>query len=321
MIKINNPAEEIFMEVASIPKLSQTSVFKKFDQTSGISKAVVEELQKGDRYYVKPKEIEEIIAMMKLNGDQIVKRAISAYENGDIIIINNKDTSTIPTVLPYIIVSNQQGTKCYVFADKIIANIKSNQEFRNLMAALEAGYIALCLSTDQKRFTMNAQLILPLCDCWWRMVISPLESKLYMKGDNLTKASMYAIAFFYKMIHGEISVSNVPYNRFLRDKIEPSVQKQITEEVNALTDLSIFSLLELIKKINPMRYKDLEVKYINYYTQTCGLSILFAIENLQYLFLLVTSACYRTSLTGFSLNKIVQTSAKRVQMILVSMNL
>ena len=102
---------------------------------------------------------------------------------------------------------------------------------------------------------------------------------------------------------------------------EVPMEKQITEEVNALTDLSIFSLLELIKKINPMRYKDLEVKYINYYTQTCGLSILFAIENLQYLFLLVTSACYRTSLTGFSLNKIVQTSAKRVQMILVSMNL
>ena len=51
------------------------------------------------------------------------------------------------------------------------------------------------------------------------------------------------------------------------------------------------------------------------------MNILFALENIQYLFLLVTSANYKTNLSGFGLNKIVQASAKRAQVILVSMNL
>lgn len=322
MIEIQDTSPvEVFQELAQVPKLSQTSVFQRFDQVSGISKAVIEELKKGDRYYVKPQEIEEILALMKLNGDPIVKKAVAAYMNGDIVIIYDKDTSQIPSVLPYIINTNQNGSKCYIFADKIVSSIKSNQEYRNLMAAMEAGYIALCFVKEQNRFLMNSQLMLTLCDCWWRMIISPLESKMYMKGDNLTKASMYAIAFYYKMIHGEIAVNTVPFNRFLRDKIEPSTQKQIVEEVNALTNMSIFSLIELIKRINPMRYKDLEHKYINYFTQVCGMNILFAIENLQYLFLLVTSANYKTNLSGFSLNKVVQASAKRTQVVLISMNL
>lgn len=318
---IQESFDNYILEAADLPKLSKTSVFQKFDQVSHISQAVMKELQNGDRYYVKPAEIEEVLALMKLNGDAIVKKAINAYLSGDIIIINNKDTSVIPSVLPFIVITNQSGTHCYVFADKCVSNIKSNQEYRNLMAVIEAGYLALMLNKDPKRFTMNAQLMLTLCDCWWRMMITPLESKLYMKGDNLTKATMYSIAFFYKMIHGEIQAGSVPFVRFIRDKVEPSVQKQIVEEVNALTDMSIFSLIELIKRINPMRYKDLDQKYVNYFTQACGMNILFAMENIQYLFLLVTSANYKTNLSGFGLNKIVQASAKRAQVILVSMNL
>jgi len=321
MVEFQDSLDEVIVEAAGVTRLSQTTIYQKFDQTSNITKSVIEELRKGDRYYVKPKDIEELIALMKLNGDSIVKKAILAYEKGEIVIINNKETSQIPSVLPYLINTTSSGTTCYIFADKVVANIKSNQEYRNLMAAIEAGYIALCLTKEPKRFTMNAQLMLTLCDCWWRMIIAPLESKIYMKGDNLTKASMYAIAFYYKMIHGDLENSAVPFNRFLRDKIEPAVQKQIVQEVNALTDLSILSLIELIKRINPMRYKDLEQKYVNYFTQICGMSILFAMENIQYLFLLVTSANYKTSLSGFSLNKIVQSSAKRAQVLLTSMNL
>lgn len=321
MVNFNDNLDEFIQEaVTSLPKLSQTSVFEKFNQTSKISESVQMELKNGDRYYVKPAEIEEIIGLMKFNGGPIVKKAIDSYLNGEIIIIYNKETSRIPSVLPYIIASSNDKLKCYVFADKLVSNIKSNQEYRNLMAGLEAGYLALLLSKDTKRFTMNSQLMLTLCDCWWRMIIAPLEAKLYMKGDNLTKASMLAIAFFYKMINGEIAVNTVPFNRFLRDKVEPSVQKQIVDQVNQLDNLSIFSLLELIKQINPTRYKDLEEKYVNLFTQTCGLSILFAMENLQYLFLLVSSSLYKTNLTGFALNKLVQESAKRVKVLLTSMN-
>lgn len=320
MVEFNDTLDTIITEAAELPKLSQTSIFQKFDEVSHISEAVRNELKNGDKYVVKPNDIEELLAVMKLNGSVIVKKAIMLYQKGDIIIINNKDTSQIPAVLPYIVASSKDGLKCYIFADKVISNIKSSNEFRNMIAVMEAAYLALQLMHDQKRFTMNAQLILSMCDCWWRMVIAPLEAKMYMKGDNLTKASMYAIAFFYKMIHGEISVGTVPFNRFLRDKIEPSIQKKIIEDINQLQTNSFFSLIELIKQINPVRYKDLDSKYITYFTQVCGIDVLFALENLQYLFLLMASALYKTPLTGFSVNKIVQQSAKRAQVVLINMN-
>lgn len=321
MIEMNDSLDQVIQEVATLPKLSQTSLFQKFDSVSDITQSVVAELKNGDKYVVKPQEIEEVIQIIKLNGDSIVKKAVQAYLAGTIIIINNKETSKIPQVLPYIVVSNKEGTRCYIFADRFMTNIKSTQEYRNLMTVLEAAYLSLALHQDPKRFLMNAQLQLPMCDCWWRMIVTPLEAKLYMKGDNLTKASMYAIAFYYKMIHGQVQVGTVPFARFIRDKVEPSVQKQIIDEVNATPDNSIFTLIELIKRINPLRYKDLEQKYIGYFTQACGVSILFAIENMQYLFLLITSALWKSSLSGFSLNKIVQASAKRAQIVLISMNL
>lgn len=320
MIEFNDTLDQVITEAAVLPKLSQTTIFQKFDEVSHISDAVRNELKNVTKYMVKPNEIEELLALMKLNGSPLVKRAIALYQKGDIIIINNKETSQIPTALPYIVAGSKGGLRCFIFADKVISNIKSNNEFRNLMAVMEAGYLALQLSSDQKRFTMNAQLMLSMCDCWWRMVVTPLESKMYMKGDNLTKASMYAIAYYYKMIHGQISVGSVPFSRFLRDKIESGVQKQIIEDVNSIQVMSFFTLLELIKKINPVRYKDLESKYISYFTQTCGVPVLFALENLQYLFMLMTSAIYKTGLTGYSLNKIVQPSAKRAQVVLLNMN-
>lgn len=320
MVEFNDTLDQIITEAVELPKLSQTSIFQKFDEISHVSDAVRNELKNGDKYVVKPSDIEELIAIMKLNGSVIVKKAIMLYQKGDIIIINNKETSQIPAVLPYIVTTSRDGMKCYIFADKIVSNIKSTNEFRNLMAVMEAAYLALQLSSDQKRFTMNAQLILSMCDCWWRMVIAPMEAKMYMKGDNLTKASMYTIAFFYKMIHGQISVGTVPFNRFLRDKIEPSIQKQIIEDINQVQTNSFFSLLECIKKINPVRYKDIDTKYITYFTQTCGINILFSLENLQYLFLLMASAIYKTPLTGYSVNKIVQMPAKRAQTVLINMN-
>ena len=67
---------EIIQE-AALPKLSQTSLFTKFEQSSGISKNVRQELQSAKQNMVLAKEIPEIISLMKLNGDNIVKKAIA----------------------------------------------------------------------------------------------------------------------------------------------------------------------------------------------------------------------------------------------------
>ena len=65
------------VQEADLPKLSQTSLYQKFNQSSGITKAAIEEIQiNGKEHRVKPEDIPEIISLMRLNGDPIAKKAV-----------------------------------------------------------------------------------------------------------------------------------------------------------------------------------------------------------------------------------------------------
>lgn len=310
-----------FLQEATLPKLSQTSIYGKFDQTSNISQAVVQEIANAKQYRVMPNEITELTAIMKLNGDPIAKRAVDAFEKGQIIVIDNKETSKIPITLPYITIS-KENVVAYVFADKIITNMKSNREYTNLMAALEAAYIAIAMARKPELFTNNAGLTLILSDIYTKMATGPLEQKLFMKGENLDKALLYTMAFFYKTMRGEtMDVNNIPYRRVIATRIIDGEAKGIFQEVKDMPTASFLDLLELIKKINPVRYKDIDSMYLTHFISTCGAPIVFALENPAYLFMLVTSSEYKTPVTQLGMNKVVQSSAKKAITVLNSMNI
>jgi hypothetical protein len=259
---------------------------------------------------------------MKLNGDSIVKKSIESYKAGNIVIIFNKTTSKIPSTLPFVIINQQGMTKAFVFADKVIDNINSPNEYTKLMAVLEAAYLALMLNKKPDTFIMNRNLMLTLCNVYTLMTATPLEQKLYMKGDNLVKALLYIIAYFYKIIDGDtLSVDSIPYKRIISDKVDPLLAKQIVDEVKNNEDTTFMGLLEMITRINPLRYKDLKSMYLSYFTQACGISLIFALENISYLFILITSACYKTTITAYGLNKTVVMPVKKSITLLTSMNL
>lgn len=302
---------QIFQE-AELPKLTETSLYIKFNETSQVTQNIQAEIKQSSQTVVSPDKIPEIVAMIRLNGDAVAKKAVEAYQNGDIVIIHNKATSKVPSNLPYVIISGSGGSKAYIFADKVVNNITSPSEYTNLMAVLEAAYVALLLKRDSSAFLMNSQLMLTLCNIYALMVAAPLEQKLYMKGDNLNKAMLYIIAYFYRMTKGEnLTVENVPYKRIMQDKIDQSVAEQVIEEIKSDQDMSFMGLIKKIIKINPIRYKDLDTMYLSYFTSTCGVSLIFALENLAYLFLLISSAAYKTGITGFGLNKIVAMPCKK----------
>lgn len=312
---------EIIQE-AVMPKLSQSSFYGIFENNTSITANIKKELSTASQYMIKPSDIEDILALMRLNGDTIVKKAIVAYQNGDIIIINNKETSKIPTALPFICAGVGDKLKAYIFADKFVNNIKATNEYTNLMAVLEAAFIALNLNRKPSNFITNRILMLSLCNIYIRMVITPLEQKLYMKGENLTKAMIYVISYFYKMIDGDtISAASIPFKRIIADKVDESVIKQIVEDVKNMETMSFVSLLKLISNINPVRYKDISSTYLSYFTTSCGVSLIFALENISYLMLLITSSSYRTPVTSFSLNKVVSLSARKAITLLSSVNM
>ena len=304
---------QIIQETA-LPKLSQTSLYVKFNETSDISNSVREELKHAKSYTVPPEKIQEVIAIMKLNGDPICKKAIEAYIKGDIVIIDNKETSKIPTCLPYMIVGHDGVFKAFVFANTFLDVITSPQETPKLMAVLEASYIALCLTRKPNSIIMNSQLMLTLCKIYVTMVSAPLQQKVYMKGDNLNKAILYFITYFYMLFRdvNEIDVSTIPFGKIMDDKIDNKVAATIIEDAKTVQDHRFMDLISKIIKINSVRYKDLGSMYMSYFTTVCGAPLIFSIENISYLFLLLTSSAYKTNMTGYGLNKLIQLQSKKI---------
>lgn len=303
---------KVFQE-ADLPKLSQTSIYSKYDQSSHITQSVKEELGNIKDTMVKPAMIPEMISLMKLNGDPIVKKAIDAYEKNEIVVIFNPQTSKIPSTLPFIIVNQGGSPKCFMFADKVCTKLNNQTEYTNFMATLEASYLALSLYKNPNKFISNRNVMITLCNLYTIMATAPLEQRLYMKGDNLVKAMMYIITYFYRIIDGDrMTPESIPYKRIISDKVDNSTIKLIVSEIKALPDLGFFNVLGLIKNINPVRYKNLDNMYLTYFTSSCGIPLIFALENLSYVFLLMTSSVYKTPVTQYGLNKTVATTARKL---------
>lgn len=309
---------QLFQE-ASVPKLSETSLYMKFNETSDITNNIKAEISQSKENIVAPETIKEILALIRLNGDAIAKKSVDAYLKGEMVIIHNKATSKIPASLPFIVMGYKGTPTAFIFADKVVNNITAASEYTNLMAVMEAAYLALKLNTSPDLFLMNSQLMLTLCNIYTMMVVAPLEQRLYMKGDNLTKAMMYVISYFYNIFRGDnMTVESIPFKRLLNDKVNPDVANQIIDDVVSNPDKSFMGLLKMISKINPIRYKDLDSMYLSYFTSTCGVSLIFALENIAYLFLLISSASYKTTITSYSLNKTVSMPCKKAVMLLTS---
>ena len=307
------------MQEAVLPKLSQSSLYTKFDQSSGITQALREELANASEFIQRPDDLKEMVALMQLNGDAVIKKAIEAWQKGELVVIFNHEESKIPSVLPYIVIGKEGSQKCYIFADKLMTRLNSTNEYINLMAGIEAGYLALRLQQNPDRFISNRNVMLIFADLYQFMATCPLEVRLYMKGENLTKAMMYCIAFYYKLIDGEMmSQENINFKRLLKEQVNNEWAKQIVNQVKSLPSPSFMDLLELIKQINPVRYGNLDSVYVQQFVSCCGVYITFALENPQYLFLLMTSSAYKTKLTSFNLNKLVGNQSKKCITQLVS---
>ena len=304
---------QFYQEYAELPKLSQTPLYLKFNETSDLTKIIMDEIKSAKEYVVKPDSIKDILSLIRLNGDAIAKRAVDAYINGSIIVVHNKETSKIPSSLPYMIMNNKGSVKAFVFAQTAVSNINATNEYTSFMALLEAAYLALSITLKPSMFIGNRQLMLNLCNMYMLMATAPLENRLYMKGDNLVKAMLYIVAFFYRMIDGqEMDPNTINYKRLFSSKIEQTVFNQIAQDVKEMPETSFIELLNLIKKINPVRYKDLDSMYMSYFVSVCGTPLIFALENLPYLFMLVSSSTYKTGITAYNLNKTVSMHSKKI---------
>ena len=306
-----------FITEQALPKLSETSLFKKQYEQPSVKANVLAAL-KDKSHFVTKETLTEILSLMKLNGDALAKKVVGAFEKGDIIIHFNKEFQTniksVPSTIPFLVTKIGNDQKVFIFASSFMKNITSSSEYRNLLTVMEAGYLALNLVKHPNKFTMNRSLMQKMCWVYTIMTTSPMEQRLYMKGENLTKAMLYTIAYFYSCIDGKdsLDVASLPVKSIIADKIDSTLIKTVVEEVKAMPDNNFMTYLELIKKINPIRYKDLSTQYLSMFNSCCGMSIVFALENLQYLFLVVTSANYKSALTQFGLNRVVKDVTKSV---------
>lgn len=294
------------IQESDLPKLSQTAIYQKFNETSDISKCVVNEISHAKDKIVRKEDIAELLSLMKLNGDSIVKKAIRDYEEGKIVIIFNKETSEIPSTLPFIINSKGTDSVAFIFANVFMNNVRNASEYTTLMAVMEAAYLAKAMQMDPDAFINNRSLMLNLCNLYTLMAVAPLEQKVYIKGENLTKTMLYIISFFYRIIDGPEFTIIPGYKKIISDKIDDRIVQQIEAEVRALPDNSFLGFLNnCIKRLNPVRYEDIDQMYMQYFIRVCGVSLCFALECIPYLFILVTSVAYKTGITTVGLNKLL----------------
>ena len=309
------------IQEAVLPKLSQTSLYSTFDKASNpsLSESIKKEIRQSASTKVDPESIKEILALIRLNGDPIAKKAVDAYRDGKIVVLFNKETSTVPPSMPYIVINSSNGPIAYIFAQTVVNNIQKTSDYVELMAVMEAAYLALLLHTEPETFLMNSPLMLTLCNIYTMVAVAPIEQKLYMKGDNLNKAMIYFIVYFYHMIReGELTEASIPYKRIMLDKIDPGMVNTVIDDVLANDIKSFMDLIKSIKKINPIRYENLDSTYMTYFVQTCGVPLVFSLENIQYLFLAITSAYYKSKCTSYSLNKLIAMPVKKAITLLTS---
>jgi len=308
-----------FFQEATLPKLSETDLYQRFNQTSKIGSNVISEIKNSKETTVNPEDLKEVVALIRLNGTVVAKRAVDAFLSGKIVIIYNKATSKIPETLPYIVIGKEGKYTAYIFADKFMNKINASSEYTKLMAVMEAAYVSLQFNNNSTKFVMNSEMMLTLCNLYTMMVCAPIEQRLYVKGENLNKAMLYTIAHFYNVVRGnEITETSIPIKRLMKDKIDPNIAKQIVSEVVANDDKSLMGLIRMITKINPVRYASLEETYLRYFITSCGSNIMFALEYIPCLFLLVSSATYKTALTPVSLNNLVSAPCKKAELILAN---
>jgi hypothetical protein len=88
--------------------------------------------------------------------------------------------------------------------------------------------------------------------------------------------------------------------------------KEIAENIKNMQSNNFMEFMGFIKGINPIRYENIDVMYLQNFVSACGAPLIFALENPGYLFLLVTSSMYKTQITSFNLNKIVGPVSKKI---------
>lgn len=316
---------KLFTEAAALPKLSQTSLFTKMNEDGKITNAIKAEISKENiqKYGVRMEDLSDILALMRLNGDSVFKKVIKALEVNEIVILFHKDNKSIPGNLPYIVIGDKESgvSRVFVFADKVVTSLNSQKEYVNLMATLEAAYFARLLFNNSNKFLSDRILMQTVCNIYAIMVTLPLEQRVYMKGEPLTKAMLYTIAYFYRMIDGpdHVTISSIPYKKIISDKVQEGMVKEIFQQVAGMESSDFMSLIKLIQNINPVRYKDLDAMYIQHFVTSCGMPIMFSTENLGYLFLLIYSALYKTQLTQYNLNKTITALTKKASTLLAGM--
>lgn len=310
---------QIFQE-ATLPMLTEVPLFGVLDEGSNVKANIGAELSKLKDITVEKSVLQEMFNVIMFRGSPITRKAIEAYDKGDIIITFNREGSKIPQLIPYIVVGTNDSFKVIIFAEKVLSKMPSD-ETDNLMAVMEAAYLSLLFTRDPNMFTNNSQLMLSLCDIYANMATYPLESIKNIKGDNLNKIYVYIITYFYRMFRDDVSEANTPYKRIIVDKMDPIVVSQIVNEVNEKSPKSFHELLELMVKLNPVSpiYQNMPGYYIDAFFRACGIPV-FALEYIPYIFLIIASSIHRTSgITMVGFNKHINMRCKKISMYLINL--
>ena len=259
-------------------------------------------------------DIQGTYIQLKQYSNTLTRAALSAYDDGSIVLLyNNVPSLSITQALPFITFKTQNGYITYVFMDKYVSYNRDGLihiQVPILHDLLIGAMIANKLKTNYGKLQSSQYLEQVLMDCYCRLFMRILNREYSIAAEKQINETcqFYINKFFLNHIFGTLeSPENV-------DIISSKQLKVITEldleqfkiAYDEKNPSKLSELLELLKTVSP-RMKTLDLgtflsSWINYYYMPSML----ATDTMEYLIFMILTLLNGNNIISVGASDIVK---------------
>ena len=298
--------------------LSDSELFKSFNSASKLSSTLVEAVKNGIEItedYIQ----EQIHQIRRSRISPLSDKVLSAYENGNIIILYARGVK-IPQAVPFFALKTKSGeTKVFIFANNFstmsLNDNESDKKYLNitmkdLYALMEGAYITWQYNTNYKSFNRALGLMKLTTKIYSRLMLLILNKEFALSMDTSLYAEVNFIISYFFMKHvwdsdnESINISYALDSLNPSDKYSLSNSKSFEAIVEEMDNSNVNDISKLINFISSRsnRLKGLNFRYFTQtYINTYKGPAIFSMESLPYFLFTVST----TALGSFIVNNAV----------------
>lgn len=307
--------ERLFTEAS----LSDSYIYSEFNRSSNISTTIASAIKTGvklDSTFIE----QQLIQCKRSRISPISEKVLAAYENGEIILIYNKQVR-VSTMLPFVVISMGNKTAAYIFISDFSGLTKDksslNIEMKKLYVLMESAYIGKCFYTKPELFKRSNALMKIFTNIYADMNSNILNREYNVSSDkNIYDKSHYCMARFELEKMAELRSSDIIHSYASGTCLNPN--KIILDNMGIeYTEATITSINDLIKLLSTLNHNMSSINiryYFERWVSTFGQTATFAIDELPYLYLVIIDGLLGSYLTNAKLMSDIAKKTKGINL-------